>query len=251
MKPSKIEWTEAVWNPTIGCDKISEGCKNCYAEVMARRLKGMGNLDYKDGFKFKMLEKRLNEPLKNKKSTLYFVNSMSDLFHKKVDILFLDSIFNIIKQTPHHEYQILTKRAKSMNNYFQNRDIPNNVWLGVTVESSRVKQRIDLIRNLPAKVKWLSCEPLLDNLGKLNLDGIDWVVVGGESGCCARPMKKEWVLNIKYQCDKIKIPFFFKQWGAWGDDGIKRNKKDNGALLNGKIYKKYPKYDKEFKCQPC
>lgn len=242
MKPTKIEWTQASWNPTIGCTKVSDGCKNCYAEVMAKRLQAMGNKDYQDGFKFKMLPNRLNEPLKNKKSTLYFVNSMSDLFHEKMDYAFLDSILQIIKQTPHHQYQILTKRPKRMREYFLQNEIPPNVWLGTTIESYRVKERIELIRDLKANVKWLSCEPLISDLGKLNLSGIDWVIVGGESGFNARVMKESWVLNIKKQCEEQKVAFFFKQWGTWGSDGIKRNKKDNGALLDNKLYREYPKF---------
>lgn len=240
MKPTKIEWAEAVWNPTIGCNKVSSGCNNCYAETMAKRLQAMGNADYKDGFQFKMLKERLNEPKNNKKPTLYFVNSMSDLFHEKMEISFLDSIMETIVQTPYHQYQILTKRPHRMREYFINKNIPENAWLGTTVESHQVKNRIDLIRDLNATIKWLSCEPLINDLGNLNLDGIDWVIVGGESGFNARPMKEEWAINIRNQCDKQNIAFFFKQWGTWGSDGIKRNKKTNGFLLDGKIHKNYP-----------
>ncbi len=246
MKPTKIDWAQAVWNPTIGCDRVSSGCKNCYAEIMAKRLQAMGNKDYKDGFQFKMLEHRLNEPLKNKKPTLYFVNSMSDLFHQKMKIYFLDSIMKIISQTPYHQYQILTKRPQKMREYFLHHNIPTNVWLGTTIESSRVKARIDLIRDLKASVKWLSIEPLLDDLGELDLNGIDWVIVGGESGYNARIMQKSWLINIKIQCDRAKIPFFFKQWGAYGEDGIKRNKKNNGALLDGKIYQAFPNIKQDY-----
>lgn len=240
MKPTKIEWAEASWNPTIGCNKVSSGCKNCYAEVMAKRLQAMGNKDYKDGFKFKMLPHRLNEPLKNKKPTLYFVNSMSDLFHEKMDYNFLDSILQVVKQTPHHQYQILTKRPQRMREYFLQNEIPNNVWLGTTIESYRVKERIELIRDLRASVKWLSCEPLISDLGELDLSGIDWVIVGGESGFNARAMQESWVLNIKNQCEEQNVAFFFKQWGTWGSDGVKRSKKENGALFQGKEYKQYP-----------
>lgn len=240
MKPTKIEWAEAVWNPTIGCNKVSSGCKNCYAEIMAKRLQAMGNFDYKDGFKFKMLKNRLNEPIKNKKPTLYFVNSMSDLFHEDMNISFLDDIMETISNTPYHQYQILTKRPQRMREYFLNKNIPENVWLGTTVESYQVKKRIDLIRDLKATIKWLSCEPLINNLGQLDLNGIDWVIVGGESGVSARPMKEEWVLNIKNQCQEQNVAFFFKQWGTWGSDGVKRNKKSNGSLLLGKNYKCYP-----------
>ncbi|RDU55154.1 phage Gp37/Gp68 family protein [Helicobacter sp. MIT 01-3238] len=241
MKPTKIEWTQASWNPTIGCDKVSSGCKNCYAQAMANRLQAIGNPDYKDGFAFKMLPQRLDEPKRNKKPTLYFVNSMSDLFHQKMDFGFLERVMQVIADTPHHQYQILTKRPHTMKEYFSKRDIPPNVWLGTTVESSKVKSRIDLIRDLNASVKWLSCEPLISDLGELDLRGIDWVVAGGESGANARAMKEEWVLNIKRQCEAQNVAFFFKQWGAWGSDGVKRSKKENGALLGGKIYQAYPK----------
>lgn len=240
MKPTKIEWTQASWNPTIGCDKVSSGCKNCYAEAMAKRLQAIGNPDYKDGFAFKMLPQRLDEPKRNKKPTLYFVNSMSDLFHQKMDFGFLERIMQVIADTPHHQYQILTKRPHTMKEYFSKREIPPNVWLGTTVESSKVKSRIDLIRDLNASVKWLSCEPLISDLGELDLRGIDWVIAGGESGANARAMKEEWVLNIKRQCEAQNVAFFFKQWGAWGSDGVKRSKKENGALLGGKIYRAYP-----------
>lgn len=241
MKPTKIEWTQASWNPTIGCDKVSSGCKNCYAQAMAKRLQAIGNPDYKDGFAFKMLPQRLDEPKRNKKPTLYFVNSMSDLFHQKMDFGFLERVMQVIADTPHHQYQILTKRPHTMKEYFSKREIPSNVWLGTTVESSKVKSRIDLIRDLSASVKWLSCEPLISDLGELDLHGIDWVIAGGESGANARAMKEEWVLNIKRQCEAQNVAFFFKQWGAWGSDGVKRSKKENGALLGGKIYQAYPK----------
>lgn len=241
MKPTKIEWTQASWNPTIGCDKVSSGCKNCYAQAMAKRLQAIGNPDYKDGFAFKMLPQRLDEPKRNKKPTLYFVNSMSDLFHQKMDFDFLERVMQVIADTPHHQYQILTKRPHTMREYFSKREIPPNVWLGTTVESSKVKSRIDLIRDLSASVKWLSCEPLISDLGELDLRGIDWVIAGGESGANARAMKEEWVLNIKRQCEAQNVAFFFKQWGAWGSDGVKRSKKENGALLGGKIYQAYPK----------
>ena len=165
---------------------------------------------------------------------------------EKMKIYFLDSIMKIISQTPYHQYQILTKRPQKMREYFLHHNIPTNVWLGTTIESSRVKARIDLIRDLKASVKWLSIEPLLDDLGELDLNGIDWVIVGGESGYNARIMQKSWLINIKIQCDRAKIPFFFKQWGAYGEDGIKRNKKNNGALLDGKIYQAFPNIKQDY-----
>ncbi len=209
---SKIEWTEKTWNPSIGCNKVSAGCKNCYAEVMAKRLQIMGNQDYANGFQFKILPHRLNYPITIKKPTIFFVNSMSDLFHEEMPFDFLDKVFETMQQTPQHHYQILTKREKILYEYCKNRHIADNIFLGVTVENQKVKRRIDILRKIDSK-RFLSLEPLLEDLGVLDLSGIDWVIVGGESGFKARPMKKEWVLNIKNQCDQQGIPFFFKQWG--------------------------------------
>lgn len=241
MKTTKIEWTDKTWNPITGCSKISSGCKNCYAETMSIRLKAMGTTKYADGFQLTLHEECLNEPLAWKKPHVIFVCSMSDIFHEKVPFSFVDKILKVIEQTPQHNYQILTKRASRMNEYFLNKKIPNNVWLGVTVDVSSSKERIDSIRNIEASIKFLSCEPLLEDLGELNLNNIDWVIVGGESGSKARPMEKEWVLSIKRQCEQSGSAFFFKQWGTWGSDGIKRNKKANGKLINGKVYQEMPK----------
>lgn len=240
MRTTKIEWTERTWNPVTGCSKQSAGCKYCYAEIMSRRLQAMGNSKYINEFKPTMHPYELNEPLKWEKPSTVFVCSMSDLFHKDVSFDFIDQVFKIILKTPQHNYQILTKRAERMAEYFKNRVIPHNVWIGVTVENRNVKYRIDYIRNLQATVRFISFEPLLEELGKLNLSGIDWVIVGGESGVQARPMQEEWVLNIKQQTDELNIPFFFKQWGTWGEDGIRRNKKLNGKLLQGKIIQNFP-----------
>ena len=244
----KIEWTEMTWNPTAGCTKISAGCKNCYAEVMAIRLQAIGVVGYENGFQFSIVPHRLNEPLKRKKPTVYFVNSMSDLFHKDMPEDYLNKIFEVIRQTPQHTYQILTKRADKMSMYFSNHKIPKNVWLGVTVENKKEGlPRIDQLRQLKATVLFLSIEPLLENLGKINLKNINWVIVGGESGNKARAMKEEWVLNIKKQCENNNIAFFFKQWGTWGSDKIKRSKKLNGKKLNGKIWQEYPEViEKQF-----
>jgi len=237
----KIEWTERTWNPSAGCTKISDGCKNCYAETMAIRLQSMGVVGYENGFKFNTVPSRLNDPFKRKKATVYFVNSMSDIFHENMPEYYLNNIFKIIEQTPRHTYQILTKRADRMFNYLSQREIPKNVWLGVTVENRKEGlPRIDKLRNLQATVLFFSAEPLLEDLGKINLTNIDWVIVGGESGNKARQMEKEWVLNIKQQCEIESIAFFFKQWGAWGSDKIKRNKKMNGKKLDGKIWQQYP-----------
>lgn len=242
MKKTKIEWTEETWNPTIGCTKVSAGCKFCYAETMANRLQAMGTSGYENGFKFSLMPERLEQPFKKKKPTKYFVNSMSDLFHEEIPKEFLDKIFDVIEKTPQHIYQILTKRDKRMLEYFQNKSVPKNVWLGVTSENRKDGlPRIDILRKINASVKFLSIEPLLEDLGKINLKGINWVIVGGESGYKARPMKEEWAINIKDQCEKANVPFFFKQWGTWGADEIKRNKKANGRKLQGKLWEDYPK----------
>jgi len=238
----KIEWTEQTWNPSAGCTKISAGCQNCYAETMAIRLQAIGVKGYENGFKFNIVPCRLNDPLKKKKPTVFFVNSMSDIFHKDMPLDYLDKIFNVIEQTPQHTYQILTKRADRMLEYFSHRKVSENIWLGVTVENKKEGlPRIDFLRNIKASVLFLSIEPLLEDLGEINLSNIDWVIVGGESGNKARPMAKEWVLNIKQQCEKNDVAFFFKQWGTWGADKVKRNKKLNGKELDGKIWQQFPK----------
>ncbi|HOE39910.1 MAG TPA: phage Gp37/Gp68 family protein [Bacteroidales bacterium] len=237
----KIEWTEQTWNPSAGCTKISAGCQNCYAETMAIRLQAIGVKGYENGFEFNIVPCRLNDPLKKKKPTVFFVNSMSDIFHKDMPLDYLDKIFNVIEQTPQHTYQILTKRADRMLEYFSHRKVYKNIWLGVTVENKKEGlPRIDFLRNIKASVLFLSIEPLLEDLGEINLSNIDWVIVGGESGNKARPMAKEWVLNIKQQCEKNDVAFFFKQWGTWGADKVKRNKKLNGKELDGKIWQQFP-----------
>jgi len=241
MKQSKIEWTEKVWNPSIGCDKVSAGCKFCYAEIFARRLKAMGIDDYKDGFAFKILPHRLDEPLKIKKPTKFFVNSMSDLFHEEMPFEYLDMIFDVIKKTPFHTYQILTKRDKIMLEYFSNKNVPTNVWLGVSVENSTFTKRINSLRKINAKIRFISFEPLIGSVGDINLDKIHWAIVGGESGNRARPVKQVWIEEIFRQCKQQGVAFFFKQWGSWGADEIKRNKKANGRLFRGKEWNEYPK----------
>lgn len=240
MKTTKIEWTDKTWNPITGCTKISAGCANCYAEIMSKRLQAMKQDKYKNGFILTMHNDVLDEPIKWKKPHTIFVCSMSDLFHENVPFSFIDKVMETIKSTPQHNYQILTKRANRMAEYFSDKIIPKNAWLGVTVDIASSKSRIDFLRNLNAPIKFLSCEPLLEDLGDMNLDGIDWVIVGGESGAKARPMKEEWVQSIKVQTEKQGSAFFFKQWGTWGSDGIKRNKKANGKLINGKVYQAMP-----------
>ena len=240
MKTTKIEWTDKTWNPITGCSKKSTGCQHCYAEVMARRLKAMGQAKYANGFQITLHERCLSEPTGWKGSHNIFVCSMSDLFHEDVPFEFIDKVFDIINRTPQHRYQVLTKRAERMAEYFATRNIPQNVWLGVTVEAKSSRFRIDYLRTLDAAVKFLSCEPLVEDLGELDLDGIDWIIVGGESGPQARPMKEDWVLQIQRQVENQKSIFFFKQWGTWGADGVKRNKHANGKLLKGEIVQEMP-----------
>ena len=240
MKTTKIEWTDRTWNPVTGCTKHSTGCAHCYAETMANRLKAMGVAKYANGFLPTLHESSLYEPIGWKQSHTIFVCSMADLFHDEVPFAFIDAVMNTIRQTPRHRYQILTKRAERMAEYFAQAKIPENVWLGVTVESSTVIHRIDCLRPLQASVRFLSCEPLIEDVGELDLTDIDWVIVGGESGVQARPMKPEWVRSILQQTEEQGSAFFFKQWGTWGSDGVKRNKKANGKALDGKIIQMMP-----------
>ncbi len=238
---SRIEWTEQTWNPTSGCTKISPGCKHCYAETMAIRLKAMGAQGYANGFQLAIHPYRLAQPLKRKKPTTYFVNSMSDLFHENIPDAFLDDVFSVISKTPQHTFQILTKRSDRLPSYFTNRKCPKNVWLGVSVEDRTFGlPRIEGLRQVDANIRFLSVEPLLESLGNINLAGIHWVIVGGESGPRARPMQKEWVDEIRMQCEAENVAFFFKQWGGWGVDGKKRAKKENGRELHGRIWDAMP-----------
>lgn len=240
MAQSSIEWTEMTWNPVTGCDKISAGCKFCYAEVMAKRLKAMGVEKYQNEFKLTIHEDELATPYTWKKSKVVFVNSMSDLFHKDVPIEFIQKVFRVMKENPQHVFQVLTKRADVMLYYDKEGwlDWSHNIWMGVSVENEKAKKRIDLLRQSNARTKFLSCEPLIGPLPKLNLKNIDWVIVGGESGRKPRPMKKEWVLDIKQQCEKKDVAFFFKQWGG-------TNKKKTGNLLDGKKYLEMPEFEQE------
>lgn len=240
---TSIEWTEQTWNPTTGCTKLSPGCKHCYAEVMAMRLQAMGVRGYDNGFALSILPERLGEPLKRKKATVYFVNSMSDLFHEDIPFAFLDKVFDVIAQTPQHTYQILTKRAATMREYFASdaRIVPRNVWLGVSVENrEHGVPRIDQLRRINAPIRFLSVEPLLEDVGELDLAGIHWVIVGGESGPKARPMNPGWVETIHKSCELQGATFFFKQWGGWGADGKKRSKKENGRVFAGKTWDAMP-----------
>lgn len=235
MAQSSIEWTEMTWNPTTGCDKISTGCKFCYAEVMSKRLQAMGVEKYKNNFEITVHEEELQTPYQWKKPKIVFVNSMSDLFHKDVPIEFIRKVFKVMKENPQHVFQILTKRADVLRYYDSEGwlDWTHNIWMGVSVENEKVTNRIKLLQKTKARVKFLSCEPLIGPLPDLNLKGIDWVIVGGESGRKPRPMKKEWVKEIKTQCKKADVAFFFKQWGG-------TNKKKTGNLLDGKKYLEMP-----------
>lgn len=233
MAQSKIEWTEMTWNPTTGCSKISSGCKHCYAETMAKRLHAMGNPKYKNGFKITLHPDTLNIPYTWIKPRIVFVNSMSDLFHEDIPFDYVKNVFRVMKDCPKHIFQVLTKRADQLCELNKRLDWSSNIWMGVSVESKEFEFRIDLLRKTNAAIKFLSIEPMICSTPDLDLSGIDWVIVGGESGFGARPIKKEWVLDIQKQCKEAKIPFFFKQWG-----GV--NKKKNGRILNGKTYNGMP-----------
>lgn len=238
---SKIEWTEQTWNPVTGCTKVSPGCKHCYAETMAKRLHAMGVVGYDNGFNVSLMPERLNQPHFRKKPTMYFVNSMSDLFQEQVPNTFVDQVMKVIADTPRHAYQILTKRAERMAEYFEDRPVPSNAWLGVSVEDQQYGvPRIPHLQGIKAETRFLSIEPLLEDVGRIDLSGIHWVIVGGESGPKARPMNTKWVLAVRDQCIENDVDFFFKQWGAWGSDGQKRSKQANGRELEGRTWDMIP-----------
>ncbi|WP_192348827.1 DUF5131 family protein [Algoriphagus sp. Y33] len=239
MAQTSIEWTELTWNPVTGCTKISAGCKFCYAEVMTKRLKAMGVEKYKDGFKkVRIHENTLNIPYTWRKSKVVFVNSMSDLFHTDVPLEFIQRVFKVMNENGQHVFQVLTKRADRLAEIHEQLTWSHNIWMGVSVEDQRVVNRIDFLRTTGARVKFLSLEPLIGPLPNLNLHGIDWVIVGGESGHKARPMDPDWVLDIQEQCEKSKVAFFFKQWGG-------KNKKKAGRELNGQTYDEMPEVELE------
>ncbi len=234
MANSKIEWTESTWNPLTGCTKISPGCKHCYAERMAKRLQAIGLDKYRHGFKLAFHPDVLEQPLMLTKPQVIFVNSMSDLFHKDVPLEFIQQIFDVMRRAQWHTFQILTKRAERLVELDSSLNWPENVWMGVSVENSDYVYRVQLLCQTGAHIKFLSCEPLLGPLSHLPLKGIHWVIVGGESGPGARPMQREWVVDIRNQCQRAGVPFFFKQWGGF-------NKKRTGRTLEGRTWNELPR----------
>ncbi len=230
---SGIEWTEATWNPVTGCTKVSPGCKHCYAERMAERLQAMGQVNYANGFELTLQPHMLELPLRWKKPQTIFVNSMSDLFHPGVPLAYVRKVFDVMASAHWHRFQVLTKRAERLAELSPRLAWSPNVWMGVSVETARYESRIDRLRRTEARVKFLSLEPLLGPLPGLDLGGIDWVIVGGESGPGARPMDPAWVTNLRDQCRRANVPFFFKQWGG-------TNKKRAGRTLDGRVWDEMP-----------
>jgi protein gp37 len=230
---TKIEWTEMTWNPVTGCSKVSAGCKNCYAERMAKRLQAMRQVRYLNGFNVTLHEDLIEQPMHWKQPRLIFVNSMSDLFHEKVPIEFIQRIFKVMEHCPQHEFQILTKRSSRLKELAGQLPWPANIWMGVSVEDARVVSRVQDLQAIPATIRFLSCEPLLGPLEQLPLEGIHWVIVGGESGPGARPMAIQWVDSIQRQCRLARVPFFFKQWG-----GVRKDR--TGRQLHGRTYDEMP-----------
>jgi len=234
MAQSSIEWTESTWNPVTGCTKISPGCKHCYAERMAKRLHAMGQPNYANGFKVTPQEHALGLPLTWKRPRIIFVNSMSDLFHKDVSLEFILRVFEVMRKADWHQYQILTKRSDRLLELDAELPWAKHIWMGVSVENADYRFRIKDLQRTHAHTKFLSIEPLIGRVGRIPLKGIDWVIAGGESGPGARPMDEEWVLDIRNQCQRASVAFFFKQWG-----GV--NKKKAGRLLEGRTYDEMPK----------
>ncbi len=234
MTRSRIEWTDETWNPVTGCTKVSPGCKHCYAERMAKRLQAMGQPNYARGFDLIVHEHMLDAPLRWKKPRMVFVNSMSDLFHEDVPMSFIAQVFDVMRSAHQHTFQVLTKRAERVASLNPALYWPVNVWLGVSVETRRYVRRIDQLRQTDAAIKFLSLEPLLAPLPDLDLSGIDWVIVGGESGPSARPMLASWARDIRDQCYRAGVPFFFKQWGG-------KNKKKAGRVLDGRTWDEMPR----------
>ena len=233
MATSKIEWTESTWNPVTGCNKVSPGCKHCYAERMAKRLKAMGQANYANGFEVTLQEHMLERPLQMKKPQHIFVNSMSDLFHEKVPLEYIQRVFDVMNRASWHNFQVLTKRSERLLELSHEFDWAENIWMGVSVETETYTYRINHLRETDARIKFLSLEPLLGPLNNLDLNSIDWVIVGGESGPGARPIEEKWVIDIRDKCLKAKVPFFFKQWG-----GVQ--KKKNGRMLQNRFWDQLP-----------
>lgn len=236
---SSIEWTEATWNPVTGCNKISPGCAHCYAERFAERFRGVSGHPYEQGFDFKLWPQRLSLPLQWIQPRLIFVNSMSDLFHEEVPIPFIKEVFEIMESAKQHVFQLLTKRPSRLVSLVDSLPWPDNVWVGVSVENQLWTHRVDDLRNVPAAVRFLSCEPLLGPL-EIDMNGIDWVIVGGESGPGARTMKVEWARSLRDQCHTADTPFFFKQWWAHDANGTRVGKKKSGRILDGKTWNEFP-----------
>lgn len=234
MAQSSIEWTEMTWNPTTGCNKISAGCKFCYAEKLSKRLKAMGHEKYRRAFKLTLHPDTLEIPYTWKKPKKVFVNSMSDLFHEDIPLAYIQQVFSVMNALPQHQFQILTKRAERLAEVSAELTWTENIWMGVSVEDERVMDRINHLRNTEAYIKFLSLEPLIGPLPHIDLTNIDWVIVGGESGPGCRPMERKWVLDIKAQCRKAEVAFFFKQWGG-------TNKKRTGRTLSGRVYNEMPR----------
>jgi protein gp37 len=237
---STIEWTEATWNPVTGCTKVSPGCAHCYAETFAERFRGVLGHPYERGFDLQLRPERLEQPLAWKRPRMIFVNSMSDLFHEDVSEEYIRAVFQVMERASWHTFQVLTKRHERLAEIAPRLPWPANVWMGVSVENQRWTCRIDALRSTPAAVRFLSCEPLLSDL-QLNLAGIHWVIVGGESGPGARPMKPTWARDIRRQCEKIGVPFFFKQWGAYSEAGVRVGKGKAGRVLDGKTWNGFPR----------
>lgn len=233
MAASTIEWTQQTWNPSTGCNKVSAGCKFCYAERMTDRLQAMAVPKYEAGFQFRIHPDVLDYPKKLKKPTIIFVNSMSDLFHEQMPLDYLQAVFEVMADCPQHTFQVLTKRAERLAEWSPLLHWPPNVWMGVSVENQAMTSRIRPLVGSGAAIKFLSVEPLIGPIEDLPLIGIDWVIVGGESGPGARPMQQEWVLRIRDQCVAESVPFFFKQWGG-------TNKKVTGRLLDGRTWDEMP-----------
>ncbi len=229
-----IEWTESSWNPVTGCTKISLGCRHCYAERMAARLQAMGNPRYRNGFRLTLHPDQVDLPLRWRKPQMIFVNSMSDLFHRDVPLSFIRDVFAVMQEASQHTFQILTKRAKRLASLAPRLPWPDNVWMGVTVESADYTSRIASLQEVPSAVRFLSLEPLLGPIEDVPLDGIGWVILGGESGPRARPMRAEWARSVRDQCRAAHVPFFFKQWG-----GFRRRRA--GRHLDGRLWEEYPR----------